>query len=131
MHDFALPVTHESDDAGCVDFITKNLLLRTDDISTTVAANMTRLVREKFDIDNYMKRAWYINPGYQWPAPPGAPVRDILLPTDKMIVVAVVSMRNVKTGVVTSRRSVCLIYPLFVCFRLLGCVECSQGSFED
>lgn len=109
VQDFAVPVTHASDDVGCKNFITTNLL-SSSEFSTNLAVNMTRIVREKFGIDNYMKRAWYINPGYQWPTPPGTSAQSVLSLTDKMIAVAVVSMRNVATGVVTARRLVILTH---------------------
>jgi hypothetical protein len=66
-HDFALP-DHSSDDAGCVTFITENLLGQ-NEFAIELATNMTALVRSKFEVDNYMRRAWYINPGFVWPTP--------------------------------------------------------------
>jgi hypothetical protein len=102
VHDFSLG-DHSDDDTGCVNFITRNLL-STNEFSTALAANMTRMVRDKFEINNYMRRAWYINPGYEWPVPTGAVAQSALSLADKMIAVAVISLRDVATGSVTARR---------------------------
>jgi hypothetical protein len=117
VHDFSFG-DHSDDDTGCANFITRNLL-GTNEFSTALALNMTRMVRSKFEINNYMRRAWYINPGYEWPSPAGTTAQSSLSLTDKMIAVAVISLRDVATGRVTGRRCV-LLYLLhwmfcFVC----------------
>jgi hypothetical protein len=101
-HDFATPL-QQSDDAGCASFITENLLGK-NEFAQELATNMTSLVRSKFGIDNYLRKAWYVNPGYMWPAPAGTSATSRLHLTDKMIALAVVSMRDVSTGVIRSRR---------------------------
>jgi hypothetical protein len=107
VHDFSLG-DHSDDDTGCANFITRNLL-GTNEFATALAVNMTRMVRSKFEINNYMRRAWYINPGYEWPPPTGSSAQSSLSLTDKMIAVAVISLRDVATGAVTGRRSVSLL----------------------
>jgi hypothetical protein len=101
-HDFALP-DHSSDDDGCASFITDNLLGQ-NEFAQALATNMTALVRSKFVIDNYLRRAWYINPGYEWPAPIGSGAQVSLSLTDKMIAIAVVSIRESSTGIIRARR---------------------------
>jgi hypothetical protein len=102
-HDFSTYNTHVSDDDGCRDFITNNILSQ-NEFAAELATNMTRLVRSRFAIDNYMRRAWYINPGYTWPIPTGGSAQSTLLLSDKMIAVAVITLRNVATGLITGRR---------------------------
>jgi hypothetical protein len=102
VQDFALS-DHQNDDAGCASFITSNLL-GDNGFARELATNMTKLVRDKYQVDNYLTRAWYINPGYQWPVPQGVAAQSQLALTDKMIAVAVISLRDATTGVIRARR---------------------------
>jgi hypothetical protein len=65
---------------------------------------MTQLVRSKFEIDNYLRRAWYINPAVNWPTPGTGAAQSSLFLTDKMIGLAVVTLRDSATGVPRARR---------------------------
>jgi hypothetical protein len=105
--DFSNP-DHSNDDIGCVNFITSNLL-GTNAFSIALAANMTSLVRSRFAIDNYIRKAWYINPGYEWPIPAGSPAQSQLSLTDKMIALAVISLRDSVTGIVRGRRLMSIV----------------------
>jgi hypothetical protein len=68
-----------------------------------------RIVHSRFAINNYMRRAWYINPGYEWPTPYGSTAQSSLSLTDKMIAVAVVSLRDAVTGVIRARRLLSIV----------------------
>lgn len=48
------------------DWLMANILRGTDEYSTSLAANMTSLVRKNFGIDDRVRKAWFVNPGNRW-----------------------------------------------------------------
>jgi cysteine-rich repeat protein len=99
-------------DASCSSFLTTSLLGGNTTFSSALATNMTKLVREKYALDNYLRRAWYINPGFTWPIParstgPNAIPTPAL--SDKMLAVASITLRNAQTGGVSSRRLMTIV----------------------
>lgn len=82
-----------------------NYMLNENEFSLELGTNMTSLVRSQFAIDNHMRSAWYLNPGYDWPrASVGTTLEAALAMSDKVIFIAVVSLRETATGRVTARR---------------------------
>jgi hypothetical protein len=66
--------------------------------------NMTQIVVSKYEIDERSKLAWYIHPGYAWPIIPGGPAQSSLAVSDKLIIIAVISIRDSITGTIVRRR---------------------------
>jgi hypothetical protein len=97
VHDFAF-ANYTNDDVGCTNFLTTNLL-GINEFSLDLSRNMTQLVRSKFGIDNYLRRAWYVNPAVNWPEPGTGAAQSSLFLADKMIGLAVVSLRDSATGI--------------------------------
>jgi cysteine-rich repeat protein len=92
--------THGPDPVGPVKFIEDNLLGK-NEFATALATNMTQLVRSKYEINDMLSRAWYINPGYTWPSAGGL---SALYLTDKMIAVAAITLRDSVTDQTAGRR---------------------------
>lgn len=99
VHDFS-DGNHLHDESGCVEFITDNLLSDTN-FARELATNMTDLIRDKYEINNLLSRAWYVNPGFPWPTPSGSTSLQL---ADKMIAVAAVTLRDTATGKTAGRR---------------------------
>jgi cysteine-rich repeat protein len=81
---------YSSDNAGCIAFITENLLTQGHDL----AASMTDIVRTKYAIDNRLSRAWYVNPGFNWPIHLQDSKQTYFQLADQMIVIAAVSLHG-------------------------------------
>lgn len=45
------------------DWLMQNILVATDDYSKEMSTNMTDILRAKYEIDDRVKKAWFINPG--------------------------------------------------------------------
>lgn len=101
VYPFATGVS-TTNDTMTRDWITNNLL-GVSEFSEDLAANMTSLVRSKFSINDRINRAWYINPGHKWPTVPGAPAQSVLLLSDRLIAIAVVSLRDGGGNIVRRR----------------------------
>lgn len=85
------------------DWLTGNILRATDEYSYSLAANMTSLVRSNFAIDDRVNKAWFVNPGNRWNVPMSGGYQSDLLLSDKLILVAVVTL-NDGAGNVLRRR---------------------------
>jgi hypothetical protein len=59
VHSFATGIGSTSQD-GTRDWLLNNVLQATDDYSRDLATNMTTLVRRKYDVDDRVRKAWYI-----------------------------------------------------------------------
>ena len=69
VHPFATGVS-TTDNTATRDWLTNNLL-GVSEFSNGLAANMTSIVRSRFNIEDRIRRAWYIHPGHRWPTVPG------------------------------------------------------------
>jgi hypothetical protein len=85
------------------DWLTQNILRATDEYSVMLASNMTSLVRSNFDIDDRINRAWLVNPGNKWIVPMSNGYQSDLLLSDRLIIVAVITL-NDGNGNVLRRR---------------------------
>lgn len=94
---------HSLNHSTSIDWMTENLL-GVSDWSKEFASNMTQIVASKYEIDGRSKLAWYIHPGYAWPIIPGGPSQSVLAVSDKLIIIAVISIRDSITGTVVRRR---------------------------
>jgi hypothetical protein len=81
------------DDADVSQWVMVNLL-GVSEFSKELADNHTALVRAKYGIDDRINKAWYINPGYNWPTVPGAKAQSALMLSDRVILVAVISLND-------------------------------------
>lgn len=95
---------HTSNDYDPPIFIAQNLL-KMDDFSLELGKNMTSLVRQRFSLDNYMRRGWFVNPGFAWSkSVVGSDMETLLTMSDKVLILAVMSLRETGTGRLTARR---------------------------
>ena len=87
------------DEAADVGWLTGNLF-GVSEYSKAFAANFTNLVRAHYDVNDRYNKAWFINPGYTWAASATAGAQSILSLSDKMILVAVITIddENAATG---------------------------------
>jgi hypothetical protein len=85
------------------DWLTQNILRATDEYSVSLASNMTSLVRSNFAIDDRINRAWFVNPGNKWIVPMSNGYQSDLLLSDRLIIVAVITL-NDGSGNVLRRR---------------------------
>lgn len=85
------------------DWLMGNILKGTDEYSFNLSTNMTRLVRSNFDIDDRVRKAWFLNPGNRWNIPMTNGYQSDLLLSDRLIAVAVITL-NDKDGKILRRR---------------------------
>lgn len=68
-----------------------------------LARNFTNLIRNKYDINDRYRKAYYLNPGYKWTMQAGAAPQSLLSLSDKMIMFAVMTLDD-DTGFEKRRR---------------------------
>lgn len=59
-----------------------------------LADNFTSFVRQRFELDDKTRRAWYINAGHKWVAQDGAKAQSILELSDSVILIAVLALHE-------------------------------------
>lgn len=92
---------NESDEGGTELWLRENLLGFTDN-SEELAYNFSSMVRSRYELDHRTRRAWLLNPGYNWPMPEGG--RTILELSDRTIIIAILTLNDADGNMVTSRR---------------------------
>ena len=79
---------------GTRDWLLSNILQATDEYSYALSENMTSLVRQNFRIDDRVNKAWFVNPGNRWNIPMTNGYQSDLLLSDKLIVVAMITLND-------------------------------------
>ena len=92
VHSFATGIGSTSTD-GTRDWLLSNVLQATDDYSRDLATNMTTLLRSKYDVDDRIRKAWFINPANKWSIQSTGAQSRLLL-SDKMIMYAVIVLKD-------------------------------------
>lgn len=90
-----------NDTAGATKWLTDNLL-GGGQYSQDRALNFTNLVRSKYAINDGMRKAWMINPGFNWPVP-NKKAQSILQLSDKTIFIAVFTINDAGGNVLRRR----------------------------
>lgn len=95
------------DESADVDWLTDNMFGNSE-FGRGYAANFTNLVRKHYNVNDRYNKAWFINPGYPWVTRTGAPAQSILRLSDKMILIAVITIddENPTTGASGGRRMI-------------------------
>jgi hypothetical protein len=89
--------------SGTRDWLLSNILRATDEYSYSLSSNMTSLLRSNFTIDNRINKAWLVNPVNRWNIPMTNWYQSDLLLSDKLLVVAMITLNN-GAGKVLRRR---------------------------
>ena len=76
------------------DWLMANILKATDEYSHELSTNMTSLLRRNFDIDDRVRKAWFVNPGNRWTIPMTTGYQSDLLLSDRLIVTAVITLND-------------------------------------
>lgn len=92
VHSFATGIGSTSTD-GTRDWLLSNVLQATDDYSRDLATNMTTLLRSKYDVDDRIRKAWFINPANKWSIQSTGAQSRLLL-SDRMIMYAVIVLKD-------------------------------------
>eukprot|EP00960_Hanusia_phi_P055919 763100-Hanusia_phi.AAC.10 len=90
------------DDEQAIQWLTKNIL-GVSDFAKEYATNFTRMVREKWNVNDRYNRVWYVNPGYKWSVGNAGTTQSVLSLSDKTIIIGVVSLKS-SSGAVQGRR---------------------------
>lgn len=109
VHSFATGIGSTSVD-GTRDWLLSNVLQASDDYSRDLATNMTSLIRSKYDVDDRIRKAWFINPANKWTISPSnnwtaqyTGTQSRLLLSDRLIMFAVIVL-NDGNGKIMRRR---------------------------
>lgn len=84
------------------DWLMQKVLVATDDYSRDLSTNMTSILRSRYDLDDRVRKAWFINPGRKWRRATTG-VQSQLLLSDKVIIFAVITL-NDGSGNILRRR---------------------------
>ena len=99
IHSLATGVS-QHDDTGSRNWLTENLL-GVSEFSAATATNFTRMIRDKNDINDRYTKAYFINPGFDWPG------QSPIALSDKMVAIVAITLDDGR-GDVTARRRVLL-----------------------
>lgn len=78
---------------GTRDWLLNNVIQASDDYSRDLATNMTSLLRSKYDIDDRVRKAWFINPANRWTIQSTGAQSRLLL-SDRLIIFAVIVLND-------------------------------------
>jgi hypothetical protein len=93
VHSMATGINTTSE-PGTRNWLMGNILKATDEYSFELASNMTSLVRRNFNIDDRVRKAWFVNPGNRWNIPMSNGYQSDLLLSDKIIIVAMITLND-------------------------------------